>query len=192
MLRLGKLGICPGFFWLVTAALFLDALEALPPVLFAALCHEMGHLASLCLFGVSVEGICLTAMGAEISADTRYLPYWKDILCTLSGPFVNLLLAFLLARESGNYLLAGASFLQGAFNLLPITGLDGGRALQLLFCWMFGPVVGDRIANAVGLACAGALVVVTGYLVICRGTGACLLLAAFGVLRNALHGWKGK
>lgn len=51
----------------------------LPLVLLSALCHELGHLAALRLAGTEVELLRLTAFGAEIRADTRYLPYPKEI-----------------------------------------------------------------------------------------------------------------
>ena len=127
--------------------------DVLPLVLLAALCHELGHLGALTLAGVRAERLRLTAFGAELRADTRYLPYGVEILCTLAGPTVNLALAPLLARLCGDYLLAGANLLLGAFNLLPLANLDGGRALYLLTCWLTDPPFADRLCRYVSLAC---------------------------------------
>ena len=45
---------------------------------------------------------------------------------------MNLLLALVFARVTGDYVLAGANVLLGVFNLLPVPSLDPGRALHLL------------------------------------------------------------
>ena len=111
MWKSGKLEIGWGFAAMVLLALLAGAGGVLPLVLLSALCHELGHLAALRLAGTEVELLRLTAFGAEIRADTRYLPYPKEILCTLAGPAVNLVLALVFARIAGDYVLAGANLL---------------------------------------------------------------------------------
>lgn len=86
MCRLGKLEVGWGFLVLAVMALIVGAGPVLPMTVLAALCHEGGHLAGLRLAGARVEAVRLTAFGAEIRADTRYLPYGREILCTLAGP----------------------------------------------------------------------------------------------------------
>ena len=189
MLRLDKVRIAPGFWILLLFSFAAGAQKVLPLVALSALLHELGHLAALRLFGVNVTGFDLTAFGAEIHADTRYLSYVKDILCTLAGPLVNLLLGWLLARTSGDYLFAGANLLQGGFNLLPVAGLDGARALHLLISWIFDPETADRICRMVELVCAGSFCIAALYLVIWRHGGLFLLLAALGLLRSTLAVW---
>lgn len=162
-------------------SLFFGAGEVLPLVALAALLHEVGHLLLLALFEVRVEGICFTVFGVEIQADTRYLPYWKDILCTLAGPLINILAAFILARTAGDYLLAGANLLQGCFNLFPLTGLDGARALHLFLSWLIGPVRADSICCATEILCALLFVAASLYLVVYHRTGGFLLIAVLGI-----------
>ena len=173
-------------------ALCVGAGEVLPLVGVAALCHEMGHFVFMLLFGVHVEGISFTGFGMEIRADTRYVSYGKDILCTLAGPAVNLVLAFLFARVSKDYLLSGANFLQGIFNLLPLSGLDGARALHLALCWLLDPVRADRICRRVEVCFVGILCVLSCYLVLRRQAGLCFLLAALGILRGTFRNDPGK
>lgn len=163
-------------------ALAAGAGTVLPLVLLSALCHELGHLAALWLAGTRVEQIRLTAFGAEIHADTRYLPYGREILCTLAGPAVNLILAVVLARVAGDYLLAGANLFLGAFNLLPLPALDGGRALHLLVSWAADPLLADRVCRWVGLVCGAALTAGALALVLIHRTGLFLLLGALGAL----------
>ena len=147
MWRWGNLEIGWGFPILAALAMLAGAGEVLPLTLAFALCHELGHLAALNLAGAKVELLRLTAFGAEIRADTRRLSYPREILCTLAGPAVNLLLALALARLGGRYVAAGANLLLGCFNLLPVPALDGGRALHLLVSWVLDPMAADRICR---------------------------------------------
>ncbi len=186
MLRWGKLELGWGFFALIALALAAGAGDVLPAVGLAAACHELGHFAALALAGVRVERVRLTAFGAEILADTRFTPYSRDILCTLAGPLVNLVLALVLA-QCGAYLAAGANLLLGCFNLLPVPALDGGRAFYLLFSWAFGPPAADRAGKWVGLLTASALVLVAAVLTVRHQAGLFLILGAFGTLLPQLR-----
>lgn len=182
MWKSGKLEVTWGFGCMLLLAVLAGAGSVLPLVALSALCHELGHLGALRLAGAGVERFRLTAFGAEIQADTRYLPYGREILCTLAGPAVNLLLALVLARVAGDYMLAGANLLLGLFNLLPMASLDGGRALFLLVCWWADPVAADQICGTVGLGCALLLAAAALLLTLWHGAGLFLLLAAAGAL----------
>ena len=187
MWKSGKLEIGWGFAAMVLLALLAGAGSVLPLVLLSALCHELGHLAALRLAGTEVELLRLTAFGAEIRADTRYLPYGREILCTLAGPMVNLLLALVLARAAGDYALAGANLLLGIFNLLPIPSLDGGRALYLFLSWRRDPIWADQICRRAGLGCSLALTAIALLLTLWHGAGLFLLLGAVGTLFPQLN-----
>lgn len=192
MLTLGNVTIRPGFWVMLLLAVAAGAGEVLLPVAAAALCHELGHLVALRLFGVHVEGISFTAFGAEIQADTRYTPYWQEIICVLAGPAVNLILAVFLSRGAGAYLLAGANLLQGIFNLLPLPGQDGSRTLHLAFSWWLDPLTADRVCRKVEIFCAVVMCAVSVILVLRLRAGLLLPLAAFGVFRCALDREDGK
>lgn len=182
MFRWGKLEVGWGFLVLAVMSLAVGAGPVLPLTALFALCHEGGHLAGLRLAGARVEAVRLTAFGAEIRADTRYLPYGREIACTLAGPAVNLALALVFARGLGWYLPAGINLFMGCFNLLPLPSLDGGRALCLGVSWLAGPPAADRVCHWVGLLCAGALCAGTLYLAVLHHTGLFLVFAALGAL----------
>lgn len=182
MWRLGKLELGWGFAALIVLALLGGAGPALPAVLLAALCHELGHLLALRLAGARVERLRLTAFGAEIRADTRRLSYPREIACTLAGPAVNLALALFLARMTGWYVPAGSSLLLGCFNLLPVPALDGGRALHLLVSWLWEPITADRVCRRVGLCCAALLTAAALALTVRYHAGLFLLIGAAGTL----------
>ena len=156
--------------------------EVLSAAVLSALSHEAGHLLALRLAGAKVERVRLTAFGAEIQADTRSLPYFREILCTLAGPIVNLLLAVILARVAGNYLAAGVNLVLGVFNLLPVPALDGGRVLHLLVSWGWGPMAADGVCRWVGLVCALLLTAAALAVTVKYHAGLFLLLGAAGTL----------
>ncbi|MDE7261936.1 MAG: site-2 protease family protein [Oscillospiraceae bacterium] len=182
MLRWGKLEISWGFPVLAAMALLAGTGEALPAAVLSALAHETGHLLALGLAGARVERIRLTAFGAEIQADTRYLPYPREILCTLAGPAVNLALAVVFARLLGDDLAAGVNLVLGVFNLLPVPALDGGRILHLLVSWGWDPMAADQVCRWVGLGCALALTAAALAVTVRYHAGIFLLTGAAGTL----------
>ena len=153
------------FFLLVLLAAVISPVEIVVSVLLAAVLHECGHLAALKAFRVPIEGLRLTALGAELYArGARRLSYAREMLVTLAGCGMNLACGFLIALAArrlsweGGFLFAGAHFLLAAFNLLPIPPLDGSRALTLLVSFFLGPAAGDAAAAVAGLVFSLALV----------------------------------
>ena len=182
MLRWGKLEASWGFPVLAAVALLAGAGAALPMAALSALGHEAGHLLALRLAGARVERVRLTAFGAEIRADTRYLSYPREILCTLAGPAVNLALAVFFARALGNHLAAGVNLVLGVFNLLPVPALDGGRILHLLVSWRWNPMAADRVCQWVGLGFALLLTAAALVMTVRYHAGLFLLMGAAGTL----------
>ena len=124
-------------------ALALDAGRAadVGTVFVSALLHECAHLALLLSYGEKDLTLLLLPGGARIeNASLGALSYPRLLVCALAGPAVNLLLAgalFLCAgRSGGAFFTRGArvNLLLGACNLLPLSFLDGGRALDCLLC----------------------------------------------------------
>lgn len=181
-------------FWVIFAvAAIISPLQVVVSVLLAATMHECGHLILLRLLHVPVEGLRLSALGAEIfSRGTQRLSYGGELLVTLAGPAVNLLMAVIFAQISlrtqwlNGYLFAGTNIILGAYNLLPILPLDGGRILYLVTAFYLGPMVGDAVAAVVGTVCALSLLVLGIYLSVVSGSGMFFLLAAFSLLWGTL------
>jgi len=183
MWRSTELQIRPGFLLALALSCFAGGRSVLSALLAAALCHEAAHLAVLWCFRVPVERVSLTGRGAEICApmQTR-LSYGREIAAVAAGPLCNLLLAFPAARLAGWYLFAGASFLLGVFNLLPVERLDGGRLLHLLISWLWEPFTADRVCRVVSIAVAWSLTALIAGLLIATGQGLLLLVGAVGLL----------
>ena len=63
-----KLRVSPGFPVMVVMAVLAGAGPVLPPLLVAALCHELGHLLALHWFGVPVREVVVLPLGALLVA----------------------------------------------------------------------------------------------------------------------------
>ncbi|MCI2059012.1 MAG: hypothetical protein LKJ80_07395, partial [Oscillibacter sp.] len=151
-------------------------------LILAALVHEGGHLAVLAAFGTRVTALHLSVLGAELRTDGLRLTYPQELAAVLAGPLADLLCGAAAAAAAGagrlSYTAAGAFWVLGLFNLLPIRQLDGGRALLLLVTWLAGPAAGERVLRAAGVAAAFALAAILFYLVAVTGGNIWLLPAA--------------
>ena len=129
-----EIRITPGFLLLLAVAVLVCEDGLLACGLLAALIHEMGHAAMLFITGGGLRELRLTLFGGvmEPAYPLRLSPAKEAAVC-LAGPGANLLtaplFAFAGARWEWGYVLAGLSVSAALFNLLPISGLDGGRAL---------------------------------------------------------------
>ena len=136
----------------------------LTAVLSAAVAHEAGHWAALHLLGVPAGTLRLSAFGAELHAHYQQLGYRGELAVLLTGPAVNLVCGLVLARlGTGFWPAAGAHLVLGAFNLLPLRPLDGGRAVYAFVCWLAGPAVGEWVTRLLGaLTAVGIALVLAG------------------------------
>ncbi len=101
--------------------------------------HEAVHLIFLYFSGIKKAEISLYPGGVKICCEgMNLLSYRKTVTTTLSAPVFNIIsgaVFFFLSELSGNdtlYLCCVINFLFGIVNLLPLTFLDGGRALEAL------------------------------------------------------------
>lgn len=91
----------------------------------ALLLHELGHILVLHLCNVWVKAVRLGF--GDIEMKTAPLGYWEELLAAWAGPCVNFLAYMALRRQMPAF--AAVNLLLGAYNLLPIMPLDGGRML---------------------------------------------------------------
>ena len=113
------------------AALILWALELLTlPISWvlalgiSAAVHEGSHLLVLCIFRIPVISVTVGAFGAKIQ--TGYQENWQELFSALAGPIGSLML---LGARSWFPQLALCGLVHGCFNLIPLPGFDGGRAI---------------------------------------------------------------
>ncbi len=121
----------------IVAMLATDRTGYILPLLLAVFLHEMGHLVAMWCLDAAPKRIRLIPTAVEITAKFNYNRK-NEIKIALAGPMVNLFLATVLifnyaAFKNEDYLVFGIiNLLIGAFNLLPVTGLDGGNILFAL------------------------------------------------------------
>jgi len=187
------LRISAGFLLLIVWFALVNGWELLGLILAAAAVHELGHLGMLWLLGAKVLALEVGILGAVLETDCRKLSYGGELAAVLAGPAMNLLCACLLTRfapEQETFI--GIHLVLGGFNLLPIRPLDGGRGLELLLTWLFGPFVGETAVRWVSTVTALFLAAVLGWLMKTTGSSLWLLPAMAGLLGAASREVLGK
>ena len=184
-----RLEASPGFLLLLGVLYWLDeGVDLLPWGLLACAVHELGHVAAALAHGGRVERLSLTAIGAELFFSYRTpLTYGQDSLVALAGPAANLLLGglfFALDRQLPTVLSLGI----GAFNLLPILPLDGGRVLYGLLADKLDPDWADRLLTASAGCLVGLLAGIGAIAAACFANVTLLLTALWLLVRVLRHG----
>ena len=190
-MRRGRVECSGGFLLLAAGIFYLGGGGLLLWTALAAVVHELGHAAAVRLLGGRIRRLRLTAAGAEMALDRRRaLTYAGELAAILAGPAASLLLAPAAARLGrwweGCYLLAGLSLSLGWFNLLPVSPLDGGRALFLILSGLLSPAAAERAVGRCSLAVA-CLVLAAGAALLARGGSPALLAMGAWLLAGLLH-----
>lgn len=168
----GVVSLSWGFLLLLGWLFYVDVQNIMPWALLACCCHELGHYLAVLLCGGKVKGISLSVVGAEMNLPSTF-SYGQELYCVLAGPLVNLLLSFWYCYSFP--LFAGLNFALALLNLLPLSRLDGGRALYcfLALCCPYG--WNDQVAVVCDVICS-AFVLVLGAVVLCQGGSITLLI----------------
>ena len=184
-----RLEASPGFLLLLGTLYWLDeGVGLLSWGLLACAVHELGHVAAALAFGGRTKRLSLTLVGAELSFSYQApLTYGQDSLVALAGPAANLLLGGMFFAL-GRHLPAVLSLGVGAFNLLPILPLDGGRILYGLLADKLDPDWADRFLTAAA-GCLVGLLAGAGVIAAVHYANITLLLTALWLLTGVLrHG----
>lgn len=107
----------------------------------SCLWHELGHFIAMRFCGIPVKRLVFYGAGIKLIPDKQldFTGFWTQLSVFLAGSSANFLAAALLSF-SENYavrIFAAVNSLVGAFNLLPLGYLDGGKILTLFirsFC----------------------------------------------------------
>ncbi|MBQ3404663.1 MAG: hypothetical protein IJG63_04500 [Oscillospiraceae bacterium] len=161
-MSIGRVCIRPGA--LIFAALAISFVDGvvLTPLFISAAAHEAGHILMISFCGAGVYRLELGFFGAAIGIRGE-LSYGDEILCALAGPMANLLLALVTGRL-GCRIWSGVNILLFAFNMLPFSVLDGGRALFMLTAKAAGPAAAEWAAIVADAALLFVMALATGFL----------------------------
>ena len=149
----------------ITAMLVFDRTGFILPLLFAVLVHELGHLAAMWVLDCAPKQIRLVPAAVEITTKLQSGGRY-EIFIALCGPAINLLLFAILfvnylAFGNEGYLTVGfINLLIGLFNLLPVTGLDGGTVLFNILCRKAEPSRAALIMRIINFSVALAALVI--------------------------------
>ena len=182
-----RVEVSPGFLLLLGMLLWLDeGAGLLPWGLLACVLHELGHVAAAAWLGGRVEELSLTAVGAELRIHYSVpLSYGQDSLVALAGPAANLAAGGVFLAL-GWTLAAVLTLAIGAFNLLPVIPLDGGRVIYGLLAWRLDLDWAVRLMTALSGCVVGVLVGV-GAVTAVHYANVTLLLTALWLLAGVLR-----
>lgn len=147
----------PLFFLFCALLLLVLPVPWVAAAFFAALIHEMFHLAAVWIQGGTVREIRVNVGGARITAQMSGKK--EELLAVLAGPAGSLLLVSLCHLFPR---VAVCGFVQGVYNLLPVSPLDGGRALRCLIAIVL-PDKEEQIANILETIAVGGLLLAALY-----------------------------
>lgn len=158
-----------------------SALFSVVLVLLLFLCvvlHELGHAFTAKFFHISTKKITLLPIGGVASLEKIPEKPEQELLVSIAGPLVNLLIAFVLflflpiqyymGLDAENlaallesprldtllFYLWIANIMLVVFNLIPAFPMDGGRVLRALLAMFMGRLKATELASGIGRAIA--------------------------------------
>lgn len=189
-MRLGRVEVSGGFLLLLAWLNYTDEQGLIPLAVASCALHELGHWLAIRALGGQVERVRVTIVGAEMVL-SRPLSYAGEALCALAGPGVSLALAWLGHCLPGGALLAGVNLVLAVFNLLPLSALDGGRALGCAVSALAGPDAAEGLAGLLDGFLVGALVA-GGAILAWKGGSVTLLFTAGWLFSSVWREKEGK
>jgi Zn-dependent protease len=146
----------------------LEAVALVSAVFGCVLLHEFGHaLTARSLYGIQTEDITLYPIGGVARLQRMPRKPGAELLITLAGPLVNLVIAGVLAAvlwiagafepslptSASHDFLATLMFVNlmlAAFNLIPAFPMDGGRVFRALLSGWLGRLRATEVAAGLG------------------------------------------
>ncbi len=147
-------------------------LVLLVAVFTCVLMHEYGHALTARVFGVQTKDIIITPIGGLARLERMPRNPFQELLITLAGPAVNLVIALAFAvyifLSGGNWMpapgftgllqfpvvLMWMNLVLFLFNLIPAFPMDGGRILRSSLAFFISHRQATLVAGILGQICA--------------------------------------
>lgn len=180
------------FAFLLALLLAADRTGMMSVSLIAAAVHETGHLAALYALKMPPKRIRLRLCGIQISHTQLYVGALSRSVVAAAGPATNFVLSVCLLPFSAPPFaaqLCAAGIVVGVFNLLPLSGLDGGDILRCLLDAVCKDETVYIISKAVDIAVSFMLLAVGIYIAAGPEQNPTMLIAAvyLAIYALALH-----
>lgn len=138
---------------MVSVLLLCDRTGFAFPMLCSVVFHEAGHLAAMYVCGCAPTEVRLIPGSVQICMPTVTLKH--EVFILVCGPLINLILFSVLFINC--YIFSNVWFLDfsvinliyGAFNILPVKGVDGGSVLHIFLSRIFGLRKADTALNTI-------------------------------------------
>ena len=154
MIMYNKLSIHSGAYIMAAWLILSVPTSWLAAILISILVHELGHLLALRVCHVKIYSLSIGVNGMQILAEP--MNKRKECLCAMAGPLVGLLLLFAAKRFP---IVAVCSLVHSAFNLLPIAGLDGYRALACFLRGSMAEDISERLLHGIQLIIVSSVII---------------------------------
>ncbi len=154
------------------------------PMLASVVLHEAAHLFTMYLLGCNPKAIRLIPASVRIVRDISCKTK-NEVLISLSGPLINLFLfaAFYIMFTFWNnekiLTFAVINLIIGAFNLLPVKGLDGGVILKKVLAHFYGENWSVIILNIITAFFGVAFFVLGTYLIFGGGNFSLVVMSLY-------------
>ena len=161
---------------------------------FVALLHELSHFVVARRLGYILTKVKLMPYGAVLVAGKNDFYYLDEIKISLAGPIFNLACGFLVVSIwwlfPESYFLtadfAVANFVCGAFNLIPIFPLDGGRVVLSVLSINHNRDLASKIMNKATL-CFGIVCFIVFVITIFYGANLTLGFISIMLIASAFN-----
>lgn len=145
-----RICISPSTFVFFTI-IIIKSKSLLPLIPFVStLLHELGHITVMYIFSQKIQSVTILPFGVDIKKKPCISSYRADILVSLAGISVNilmLLLCTLLPKTSETELFFASNLILIFINVLPIKTLDGGVTLEKTVALHFGSDLSERVVS---------------------------------------------
>lgn len=162
---MARVRVDPAIFVMALLVVLADSVAEWAMVMACLVAHELAHAAAATGFGLRVEEVRLSALGASARMESgAELRPEVEATVAMAGPMASLVMAAvgIILWGEGAELFTGVNVGLAMFNLLPAFPLDGGRILRALAASRLGWRGATRMAVKVSRWVSAAIMVVGG------------------------------